>query len=156
INKEPRMDAEQRAREEKLKSLMGARRRGIDLAQAEAVRESYLEEGGRLPLVLTPTKEGVDLVAWAKDNLARIDRELLRHGAVLFRGFGLREVDAFERFAQAVTPDLVDYVEGSSPRIMLGEKVYTSTEYPPEFFVSLHNELSYAHRWPSRLFFFCL
>jgi hypothetical protein len=33
--------------------------------------------------------------------------------------------------------------------------VYTSTEYPPEYFVSLHNELSYAHRWPSKLLFFC-
>ena len=29
--------------------------------------------------------------------------------------------------------------------------VYTSTEYPPEFFISLHNELSYSTRWPSRL-----
>jgi alpha-ketoglutarate-dependent taurine dioxygenase len=38
---------------------------------------------------------------------------------------------------------------------MLGEKVYTSTEYPPEYFVSMHNELSYAHRWPGKLLFFC-
>lgn len=150
------MSADQGARGEKLKSLMGSRRRGIDLAQAEAVQSSYLTEGNELPLVLSPARERIDLLGWAQENLERIDRDLLRHGAILFRGFGLREVAAFERLAQVITPDLVNYVEGSSPRIMLSERVYTSTEYPPEFFVSLHNELSYAHRWPSRLFFFCM
>jgi alpha-ketoglutarate-dependent taurine dioxygenase len=34
--------------------------------------------------------------------------------------------------------------------------VYTSTEYPPEFAISLHNELSYSSRWPARVFFCCL
>lgn len=38
---------------------------------------------------------------------------------------------------------------------MITEKVYTSTEYPPEYTISMHNELSYAHRWPGKLFFFC-
>ena len=33
--------------------------------------------------------------------------------------------------------------------------MYTSTEYPADQSISLHNELSYAHRWPEKLFFFC-
>ena len=32
----------------------------------------------------------------------------------------------------------------------------TSTEYPPEYFISLHNELSYSSQWPERLFFCCI
>jgi alpha-ketoglutarate-dependent taurine dioxygenase len=34
--------------------------------------------------------------------------------------------------------------------------VYSSTEYPPEMTLSLHNELSYADVWPTTLYFFCL
>ena len=79
----------------------------------------------------------------------------MTHGGILFRGFAVPSAAAFERFVNCITPDLVNYVEGSSPRIMVGDKVYTSTEYPPEFFVSMHNELSYAHKWPSKIFFYC-
>jgi len=53
-------------------------------------------------------------------------------------------------------PELLDYVEGSSPRTVLGDGLYTSTEYPPDQLISLHSELSYAHRWPARLFFHCV
>jgi alpha-ketoglutarate-dependent taurine dioxygenase len=51
---------------------------------------------------------------------------------------------------------LIDYVGGASPRIKLGEGVYTSTEYPGNYTLSLHNELSYTYRWPEHLFFYCV
>jgi alpha-ketoglutarate-dependent taurine dioxygenase len=49
------------------------------------------------------------------------------------------------------------YAGGASPRqaIEAESGVYTSTDYPPEMTLSLHNELSYADRYPSRLYFFC-
>jgi alpha-ketoglutarate-dependent taurine dioxygenase len=50
----------------------------------------------------------------------------------------------------------MEYVDGNSPRTKLDSGVYTSTEYPPEYFISLHNELSYSLRWPDRLFFCCV
>ncbi|MGT2533045.1 TauD/TfdA family dioxygenase [Streptomyces nojiriensis] len=34
--------------------------------------------------------------------------------------------------------------------------MFTSTEYPARFDISLHNEMSYAASWPTRLFFGCL
>lgn len=46
-------------------------------------------------------------------------------------------------------------VHGNSPRTKVGQNVYTSTEYPAEFVISMHNEMSYSHTWPSRLLFFC-
>jgi len=49
----------------------------------------------------------------------------------------------------------LDYVEGNSPRTKIHGKVYTSTEHPPEEFISLHNELSYGSKWPSYIFFCC-
>jgi alpha-ketoglutarate-dependent taurine dioxygenase len=48
------------------------------------------------------------------------------------------------------------YAGGASPRKALGEGSYISTEYPPELELSLHNELSYADVYPTRLYFLCL
>jgi alpha-ketoglutarate-dependent taurine dioxygenase len=48
------------------------------------------------------------------------------------------------------------YVGGDSPRQSVGEQVYTSTEFPPEMEIGLHNELSYTRSWPERVFFCCL
>jgi alpha-ketoglutarate-dependent taurine dioxygenase len=124
-------------------------------AQDQWIKTS-LQPDQPLPLVIEPAAFDVELGAWARDNLDFIETELLKHGAILFRGFDVPSVPAFEEIITIITPDLVNYIEGSSPRIMVGDRVYTSTEYPPEYFVSMHNELSYAHAWPSRIFFFCL
>jgi alpha-ketoglutarate-dependent taurine dioxygenase len=109
-----------------------------------------------LPLVVQPGIADLDPVAWASDNLAWIEEKLLSHGGILFRSFNLDSLSTLERFATAITPHRINYVEGSSPRVLLGEKTYTSTEYPPEYFVSLHSELSYAHQWPGKIFFYCV
>ncbi|MFI7633172.1 TauD/TfdA family dioxygenase [Nonomuraea sp. NPDC049400] len=130
------------------------RRKPVLIDAADLVTMESLVPDGSLPLVIRPSKR-VDLVTWTEANRELLERRLHTHGAILFRDFGVREVAEFERFALALTPDLLNYVEGSSPRTMLAEKVYTSTEYPPEYPISLHNELSYAHKWPAKLFFFC-
>lgn len=133
-----------------------SRRRGINVSGEALVKMETFAPGQPLPLVVEPLMSGdLDLTEWVRNNLELVERKLLEHGAILFRGFGMSNVKDFEAFARVIAPELANYVEGSSPRIMLGDKVYTSTEYPPEYFVSLHNELSYAHRWPGKLLFFC-
>ena len=132
-----------------------ARRRSVSVSSEQMIRRSYLAPEQTLPLVLEAAAETLDPVAWAAANAGFVERELVAHGAILFRNFGLGSSDDFERFSRTVLPERVNYVEGSSPRISTGEKVYTSTEYPAGEFVSLHNELSYAHKWPSKLMFFC-
>ncbi|MCC8482393.1 TauD/TfdA family dioxygenase [Streptomyces globisporus] len=74
--------------------------------------------------------------------------------AVVFRGFGVTE-ETVESVMDLVLPDRLAYVHGNSPRTKVGKNIYTSTEYPPEYTISMHNELSYAHSWPTRLMFFC-
>lgn len=125
-------------------------------AHDSSIKTSYLQPGQILPLVIEPAGFDVELLSWAGDNLDFIEAELIKHGAILFRGFDVLSAPAFEEVVRVIAPDLANYVEGLSPRIMVGDRVYTSTEYPPEYFVSMHNELSYAHRWPSKIFFFCL
>ncbi|MFP5246340.1 MAG: TauD/TfdA family dioxygenase [Thermoanaerobaculia bacterium] len=108
------------------------------------------------PLPLVVSGDGSELVSFYDARRAELEEQLLVHGALLFRGFGLQAQDEFQRVVRALGGEPLDYVDGNSPRKKLGSGVYTSTEYPPEFFISLHNELSYSERWPSRLFFFCL
>jgi alpha-ketoglutarate-dependent taurine dioxygenase len=95
-------------------------------------------------------------VSWYRDHQARMEELLLDHGALLFRGFAIHSQDALQRVVSSIGGAALDYVDGNSPRQKLSGAVYTSTDYPPEFFISLHNELSYSSRWPARLFFCCV
>lgn len=113
----------------------------------------------RLPHVLTNERSAAGeaaLVDYYRASRDEIERALLADGAILFRGFGIRSQEMLGRAVKEIGGRALDYVDGNSPRRKLGGGVYTSTEYPPEFFISLHNELSYSNRWPSRLFFCCV
>jgi alpha-ketoglutarate-dependent taurine dioxygenase len=83
-----------------------------------------------------------------------IDKLILEHGALVFRGFGLGADRLDEAIDQLLSTRLA-YVHGNSPRTKVGSNLYTSTEYPAEFTISMHNELSYSHSWPARLLFYC-
>jgi Taurine catabolism dioxygenase TauD, TfdA family len=98
----------------------------------------------------------LNLTAWSLEDREYLESTLVKSGAILFRGFAMRRPEDLEELVSSLTPQMLNYIEGSSPRIRLTEKVYTSTEYPPEFAISMHSELSYAHAWPSKLFFLCL
>jgi hypothetical protein len=111
-----------------------------------------------LPLLVEPT-EGAGpeaLLSLCDDEREFLREKLLTVGALLFRGYGPLDAQDFARFVRAFSgrPPL-DYVGGASPRIKLAGGVYTSTEYPRHYTLSLHNELSYTYRWPEHLYFYC-
>jgi hypothetical protein len=133
-----------------------AKRQAIRVEPARLVRTEPLQPGEALPLLVQPALEKVDLTGWARRNLPRIETALLQHGALLFRGFNIDSAAAFTQFARTVTPRLMDYIEGASPRLPVSDKVYTSTEYPAAYAIAMHNELSYSHTWPGKLLFCCL
>src|ERR1043165_5803982 len=114
-----------------------------------------------LPLLVEPEESSpaarsiASLVESISVDRERVDSWLHRYGAVLFRGFAIDTVEDFDAAVRAVQPQLLDYIEGDSPRTKISGKIYTSTEYPETYQISLHNELSYAHRWPSKIFFYC-
>lgn len=84
------------------------------------------------------------------------DERLTTYGALFLRGLPVSEPEHFRAVVEAVGTPLPDYRHGNSPRSAVVDGVFTSTDYPPEYEISLHNELSYAASWPSRLFFSCL
>ena len=140
-------------------SLLAKRRafqpRSIDVSVEALVRVDN-ELDGTLPLVVQPNVPGVDLPEWASHNIDFIERNLLQRGGLLFRGFKVREAFDFDRFLTAIKLPRMHYMEGATPRTELKEKVYTSTEYPSDQTIALHNELNYVVTWPMKIFFFCV
>jgi hypothetical protein len=133
---------------------------------AEVVRESsmwpqnlfetgFLKGGTTLPLAIHPLSEELDLGTWAETNRQLIEDELLKYGALLFRGFKVGSVEDFERFAESVCPDLYGEYQ-DLPKERGGKKTYKSTPYPADKTILFHNESSHMHRWPLRQFFCCL
>ena len=111
-------------------------------------------EGESLLRMAEPGEAGADLLAWAASHAATVEQELYRHGAVLFRGFGVRMPDDFRAFAGSLS-DLMDYLYRSTPRTNLAPQIYTSTEYPADQAIPPHCEVSYQRDWPMKLFFGC-
>jgi len=144
-----------KSRESKIRRLRGSRRRSSGGSSAELVETGFPVEDVSLPLMIRPRMRDLDLAGWAGSHRQWIEEKLLRHGALLFRGFGVDAVPEFESFARAVCPTL--YGEyGDLPREEEGEKVYHSTPYPADKAILFHNESSHMHRWPMRQFFCCL
>jgi alpha-ketoglutarate-dependent taurine dioxygenase len=100
--------------------------------------------------------EGVDLITWADGNRPHIEQLLTEYGAILFRDFTMAGVSAFERLIEAVSGELLDYTYRSTPRKQIEGRIYTSTEYPRDQSIPLHNELSYASAWPMKIWFYCV
>lgn len=131
------------------------RRKSVTLSGESLVKMSFLEPEQTFPLVLQPEVENVNLVTWVASNRDFIEAQLLKHAAILFRGFNINSVSGFEAFARAITPELLDYNERAAPRREVGHNVYTSTEYPADQYIPLHHEMSYSHNWPTKIWFFC-
>lgn len=110
----------------------------------------------RSPLLIACQDGQCDLAGIVREAAASWNAKLLDHGALLFRGFAISSVPAFERVVGAVAEDRLDYVYGSTPRHAVGNRLFTATEYPASQEIPLHNENSYQREWPLKVAFCCL
>jgi alpha-ketoglutarate-dependent taurine dioxygenase len=108
------------------------------------------------PVVVTPARPGLVLADWAAENRPWLERTLHGAGAILFRGFGVDDVDEFQRFVQSASGELLEYTYRSSPRTQVKGNVYTSTEYPADQRIPFHTEMSYTSTWPMKIAFLSL
>jgi alpha-ketoglutarate-dependent taurine dioxygenase len=130
------------------------KRKVVRLSSEELVTADYLD-GRQLPLVLRPNTDNLDLPGWVENNRAYIEQALGKYGAILFRGFNLNSVTKFERFIKAASGEALQYNERSSPRSQISGRIYTSTDYPPDKSIFLHNEQSYNLVFPMKILFYC-
>jgi alpha-ketoglutarate-dependent taurine dioxygenase len=131
-------------------------RKARKFADADLVRTERLLPDTDLPLALVPAVEGLDLISWAGSHREFIQSLLLRHGGLLFRNFRISSPDEFQQFITAVSGEPLAYKEQTSPRSRVQGNIYTSTEYPSEHIIFLHNENSYSSTWPLKIMFFCV
>lgn len=114
-------------------------------------------EGATLPLQLEAAgAPGRDrLCAWLRERAGWVQQSLLRHGALLLRGFDVADARGFEEVARAVAPALrADYL--GTPVRRLTEHVFPASELPGGYPIAPHCEMSYLRTPPSRVFFGCL
>jgi alpha-ketoglutarate-dependent taurine dioxygenase len=107
-----------------------------------------------LPVVVE--NDGTPLTDLIDRRRAELRATLVEHGGLLFRGFDVGGVDGFDRVVRALAGEPLTYTERSSPRHAISGRVYTSTDYPQDEEIFLHNENSYQARWPLTLFFYCI
>ncbi|WP_028695076.1 non-ribosomal peptide synthetase [Pseudomonas cremoricolorata] len=128
--------------------------KSVEPRSAVAVRESLLAAPQVFPLLIEPNDPGLDLVAWVQDNRAWMEEKLSRHAGLLFRGFAMHDIHAFEAFAEAVQPGLYGKY-GDLPKKEGGKNTYRSTPYPENKMILFHNESSHQDTWPRKQLFFC-
>ena len=73
------------------------------------------------PLLVTPPAADIRVseelsLQWISDNKEELHKLLIQHGAVLFRGFPVDSLDAFERLLDHTDYVNMPYIGGAAPR----------------------------------------
>jgi alpha-ketoglutarate-dependent taurine dioxygenase len=132
-------------------------RKSVALSQPELVKTDYLTSDKAIPFVVQPTVDSVNLVEWSKSNRELIEKLLLQHRAILFRGFDVNSLTNFESFVRATSNgEALEYRDRSTPRTSEGNRIYTSTVHPAEQCINLHNEGTYWIEWALKIYFCCI
>lgn len=79
---------------------------------------------------------------------------LRTYGAIMLRGLPA-DPGFLADVVEIIGGQLAAYTERSTPRTEIAPHVYTSTEYPADQAIPMHNENSYSDTWPGTLFFLC-
>jgi alpha-ketoglutarate-dependent taurine dioxygenase len=129
-------------------------RRSVTVSSTDLVRTAPLVEGSRV-VVCEPNVGRIDAREWLASSGGTLARLRDEHGAVLLRGFAPVDAAGLAELATGLCGELLDYDNRSTPRQRVDGNVFTSTEYPRDQTIPMHNEMSYADAWPSTLFFTC-
>jgi alpha-ketoglutarate-dependent taurine dioxygenase len=97
-----------------------------------------------------------EIGGWAARRREELLAELRRHGALLLRGFGAGGLEPMGRVVAALCGEPMEYTDRAAHRTHLAGRIYTAADYPPSHELFLHNESTYAARWPRKLFLHCV
>jgi hypothetical protein len=98
--------------------------KAITLTQYNPIQTYYLQSENTLPLVVQPNVEELNCIDWVTSNRDWIETNLLKHGAILFRGFQDNSIPKFEQFAQAICPRTIRRVWRLTPRRRKRQSLY--------------------------------
>ncbi|WNF06405.1 non-ribosomal peptide synthetase [Brevibacillus borstelensis] len=138
---------------EKRKRLLSMRPKKVQVVTADIRLPNKWEQN--LPLIIKPDVQDLNEIKWLKTRQPEIEELLTKYGVVRLRGFTIRSMDDFQNLVQSLSTELLEYKERSTPRRQVSGHVYTSTEYPEDQHIPLHNENSYSSVWPMKIWFYC-
>lgn len=107
-------------------------------------------------LSYTAINKDENIIKFITENKNELSNKIKEFGGVLLRGFSIRSISEFNEVAKSYCNVLFDYVNRSTPRTRLGQKIYTATEYPANRTIPFHNENSYSLSWPNIILFFAV
>ena len=133
--------------------------RSVPQALSDEVSFTPYNELG-LPLFIEPRtpalKSSVDkTVAWLRDNGDALNALARDAGAIVLRGFPLKDTDDFARMVEHFPSTTYGYAGGAAQRNNLKGKVFETTHAAAHTTLCLHQEMSYLPHYPSQLAFFC-
>lgn len=136
---------------------LGISRKSVRISPAELIQTNYFSDRQHIPLIVQPAVANVNLLEWASKNQETIQAMLLKHKALLFRDFNIHSATQLDQFIKITAKgEPISYGDRSSPRHEVSNKIYTSTDYPAEQSIFLHNESTYCLTWPNKIYFCCL
>jgi 2-polyprenyl-3-methyl-5-hydroxy-6-metoxy-1,4-benzoquinol methylase/alpha-ketoglutarate-dependent taurine dioxygenase len=107
------------------------------------------------PVLFQSNIKGLNHELWIRENLPAIKKYLLTNGGCLFRNFNIDNADSFRSTFGLLVDNPIEYKERTSPRTEVGKNVYTSTDYPADQVINMHNESSYSNNWATKIAFYC-
>lgn len=140
-----------------IRAFVRAARRQPDRFPADLVRSRVMSERCGFPLLVEPGVPDMDVSAWCDAHRQLVDRWLLEHRAVLFRGFEVASAERLEELvAMTSSGGRMECPDESTPRAAVADRIYESTVYPAHEAIQLHNEASYCDAWPRKIYFCCI
>jgi alpha-ketoglutarate-dependent taurine dioxygenase len=111
------------------------------------------EENGFMHIV-TADSPGIEPVHFVRTHKKTINDWLAKDGACLLRGFDIQDA---AKYAEVVSEfgTLLPYIERAAKRVEIVPGILTSTEMDPNVIIPQHHEMSYANKWPERVYFWC-
>jgi alpha-ketoglutarate-dependent taurine dioxygenase len=111
----------------------------------------------QLPCIMEPAAgDPAELAGFAAERRVAILDRLAEHGAVLLRGLSGGGADALARVAHALRLGLMEYQDRAAHRTRIAGRVFSAADYPPSHELFLHNEATYALRFPATLLLHCI
>lgn len=112
-----------------------------------------------LPLFLQPTDMRLEndpeaFREWVVEQQGSLEELLLKHGAIVFRGFAVKDTADFSRLFAHYPSTGFGYRGGAAPRNELAPRVFESTQIPAEDVLLIHQEMSYLPHPPTKVAFY--
>jgi alpha-ketoglutarate-dependent taurine dioxygenase len=100
--------------------------------------------------------ESIDIfLEWLASHRQALEAALIDFGAVVFRGFPVRQTEDFERIIDQFPPHSMGYSGGAALRKAIKGRVMEATRISQSFHIQLHQEMSYLPNNPRLIAFFC-